>query len=903
MPDAQLALPHRRDLNKPYFILRTPDGLKTYFFREYTKALFNRKEPLTRFLARADTDKSPASAVLYDYSGLDTETLKPLDFLAESELAAFAEACEAFYTKAHPQTQGVTPFEKELRAHFRLPDPEKEPDAYWLYGPSHDRRLLILWGCEFEHHSSLPLMALKGVAEGRNVLDCLRERLMPWSGKQLRAVDLAREKNEPLARFLATPNYDANGELHSATTQAGNVPVAQLKPAKFIPQAQVDALEEAGQQFYRLAHPDNENSSDFEKELRKSLRLPDPQRHPQAYRLGPKGLTILVSGEERRAETLPIAAVPEVGIPAKEEDERGNTYVPSTVVSHLRTKARPWKTYALYGGIAAACVVLLAAFLLARDTAPPELLDVIARNDPTTVRLQFDDAIEEASLFSDAERAFLAAQAAGELVTPPAERHMVLRTETNRTVDILDRGLDPADPTAVLLTVPALEEIDYELDLANIEDTSGNRMEALSEVEFDYRDTEPPVITRAVPQGGNTKGLVLIFDEPLEPETAGNPANYEIDGFRFTAAEVEEAFENSVTLTATTDFEDLARYQIIVDGVSDRSRERNRTDDLVFDFNYLDDLPPQVRTVLAQDKQIHVWVEFNEQLDPGSAQEPGHFVIRRPDDSLVETRQARLLADNRTVQLVTEALENGITYTLEVFNVADASRKQNVMGDEQEPTAFNYTGRPDTRNPTIARIRATGRNNNIIIIAFDEPVDPRPFLANPEAFTLSDPTYRITGVEALGNDNERFKLDVNPPLAPGQQYRLTVAEVVDNVGNRSEAVQSRLFEPAGARIGSINYVAVDSVRLSPDGLALDVFLTEAVTEGSALNPNSYRLEPSVPLASVNLIGEDAKTVRLSFDQALRGDSYTLTIRDLALLTAPSRVQNRVSTTFNGLAGR
>ncbi|MEK7674869.1 MAG: hypothetical protein AAB676_03410 [Verrucomicrobiota bacterium] len=78
--------------------------------------------------------------------------VRPLKALPARHVAEFQKAAEEFYRQAHPQpavpgtpshAAGLS-YEQELRRGFRLPDPDKRPDAYFVYGKPFAGRLLIL---------------------------------------------------------------------------------------------------------------------------------------------------------------------------------------------------------------------------------------------------------------------------------------------------------------------------------------------------------------------------------------------------------------------------------------------------------------------------------------------------------------------------------------------------------------------------------------------------------------------------------------------------------------------------------------------------------------------------------------------------------------------------------------
>ena len=58
--------------------------------------------------------------------------------------------------KAKETDPSTDPTKREIIRAFRLPNPEKDPELYRLYGRGANRRLLVLWGVERQAGSSLP---------------------------------------------------------------------------------------------------------------------------------------------------------------------------------------------------------------------------------------------------------------------------------------------------------------------------------------------------------------------------------------------------------------------------------------------------------------------------------------------------------------------------------------------------------------------------------------------------------------------------------------------------------------------------------------------------------------------------------------------------------------------------
>src|SRR5580658_4530538 len=116
-----------RLLRSPYFIHRTP--IRGYYLDpEYNLNLVKSpREKLSLFLADA---KRVAAAG--DDMGKVTyspkENLRPLRYIHEGAIKEFEDAAKSFCTG------GTNAAQASLRENFRLPDPAKEPDAYWVCG-------------------------------------------------------------------------------------------------------------------------------------------------------------------------------------------------------------------------------------------------------------------------------------------------------------------------------------------------------------------------------------------------------------------------------------------------------------------------------------------------------------------------------------------------------------------------------------------------------------------------------------------------------------------------------------------------------------------------------------------------------------------------------------------------
>ena len=121
----------KRKLDKPYFLLRTHDGLSHFFEPQVERLFRTQKNGISRFIPSASiVEENGVKCVSYKLSKVQSKTLRPLKSITHPELKALSTAAKDFY---NPSTN-ITKFEKSLRKAFRLPDPQLEPDAYYLWG-------------------------------------------------------------------------------------------------------------------------------------------------------------------------------------------------------------------------------------------------------------------------------------------------------------------------------------------------------------------------------------------------------------------------------------------------------------------------------------------------------------------------------------------------------------------------------------------------------------------------------------------------------------------------------------------------------------------------------------------------------------------------------------------------
>src|ERR1035441_6617759 len=99
--------PSQRDLKSPYYLLRTPDGVGSFFTAENLPIVASPNEPLARFLAPARiVENGTLRSIRYDFAPPVLETARPMEFLPQSEIDGFPAAARMSSEKAPPLPPG-----------------------------------------------------------------------------------------------------------------------------------------------------------------------------------------------------------------------------------------------------------------------------------------------------------------------------------------------------------------------------------------------------------------------------------------------------------------------------------------------------------------------------------------------------------------------------------------------------------------------------------------------------------------------------------------------------------------------------------------------------------------------------------------------------------------------------
>jgi hypothetical protein len=177
------------------------------------------RDALGQFLPRATVDASDHVLFQHFENGKEicslSQPVSPTNSLPKQQIDQLRAAVIAF--KAKTQDPHCDPEARKLIDCFRLPDPQKDPELYRIYGSGKNKRLIVLWGAEKEVDSAVtPLQAI-------NMVPTESGGSEKGSGKSMLVIGLLvllalagiflwqREKDKKLASVGGSPS---NGALH-----------------------------------------------------------------------------------------------------------------------------------------------------------------------------------------------------------------------------------------------------------------------------------------------------------------------------------------------------------------------------------------------------------------------------------------------------------------------------------------------------------------------------------------------------------------------------------------------------------------------------------------------------------------------------------------------------------------
>ncbi|NBD36994.1 MAG: hypothetical protein GVY10_00290, partial [Verrucomicrobia bacterium] len=696
---------------------------------------------------------------------------------------------------------------------FKLPDPKVEPNAYWLYGPPADRKLLILWGTEWKEGSSLPLCPISSrYPAGSTLLDRLREMRMSWEDKQKETIALLHKRQHPLAAFFASPILNKKGEVEAYQTASGKVPAARVKPFQRIWPGALKSENEYGAattedtllaklglmvkpvKTYLLAGiaaaavliltallswlfwvdgtgPEIESvvsENDFSNVTvifseaidPASIRMEVPGDDPAA-----KPSFIIVDAADGSQVPILSASVDEAdpsGASVKlevEELEDGREY---RLIAY-NIEDRSIKSNAIEAGEETIFQPL--------DTEPPEKPMLSAHpTDSRKLVLLFNEPVEKRS-----------AQDRDNYLFPNDDYRVssVRLQEDGKTVEVTADRTDRSSPDRGFKDGGI-----YSLTVSGISDTSYNGNIAAEPYVFEnfaYIDRVAPVLESVRPI--DQFDLEVTFNEAVTPETALKVENYTLLSSEGEAAEiigVTPAEESRRVLLQTSGLRNGIEYILEASSLQDTSGQGNVADlmesEPFFFTGREDQDPPVVKRIRLREARGEISIEWAEPVRPGTATDPANYAfVNAPGLSVVNVYKQN--PENTIFSLVLNtAAEKHREYRLRIDGVAD--RIGNPTEGYQTPmfrSAFVILAR-DLRIQEVKPVSSTE-----LVVTLNEPLLNHQNRASDQSYFTVQPLRPDADpllIESIAIDAEnpailRCQLDPESPLTRGQyEFRI-----------------------------------------------------------------------------------------------------------------------------------
>lgn len=344
-----------------------------------------------------------------------------------------------------------------------------------------------------------------------------------------------------------------------------------------------------------------------------------------------------------------------------------------------------------------------------------------------------------------------------------------------------------------------------------------------------YIDTRPPQAIAVQPL--DAFQLEVLFDEPLNPSTAENPASYVLDpSINITAAEISSTDEALVTLTLGTSLVSQQTYQLGIRGVEDKNGNAQNTQDLNFTFYLIEDAE-------AYDLLItEIYPDFSPSI---GLPETEYLEIFNNSNKIINL-QDFILTDNNADFFLPEKLFFPEEYLiLYKAGTGDFS----AFGDSLPMTGF----------PTLGN-------------TFDNLV-----LSSPEGTIIHTVFYTKSWYQNSDKSEGGWSLEmINPrdPCSFIENWR-----AAENPIGGTPGQENSIFNPG------ISTTPLNVIRIYPPfgGNQLQIFFNKAVDLTTAESISSYRIE-GININSATVQGPQFDVVTLQLDDFLQPATvYTLTI--------------------------
>ncbi len=495
---------------------------------------------------------------------------------------------------------------------------------------------------------------------------------------------------------------------------------------------------------------------------------------------------------------------------------------------------------------------------------------------------------------------------------------------------VSDAAYDDAEFAVALTLAAPLDPGSYTVTVTGVEDLAGNATDgAAIPVTFDP-DLTPPALASVRALDATT--VAVVFTEPVDPASAGDPARYAIDNgigqpvgavvapegdparvvltlgaplagpqsYMLTATGIEDLAGNVLGSDAATFFfgegdvpaaRDLVVNEIMYDppdAATDEYAELLNRSDGLFDLSEFT-LSDEATTVPVADAALFLgpgeYVALVRDPDSFRQQFPGVPFVEVPGFPSLNNGGDALVLAHTPSGLVVDSVRydpswGGRDASLERRSPDGPSNVASNFGTSTDarggtPAAPNSVA-PDTTPPALTDLDVSADGRTLTVF-FDEPLDPATVV--PGSFSI-DGGPAVAEATYLGDDEPAAQLRLAAPLAAGD-YVLTMTGVADLLGNATEgATLAFSFAPDETPPALLLVSAAD-----PN--LVEVRFSEPVAEASAGDPASYAIDNGIgqPTTVSYAPGGDRSRATLGLTTPLiEGTRYTLTVTNIADLT-------------------
>lgn len=370
-------------------------------------------------------------------------------------------------------------------------------------------------------------------------------------------------------------------------------------------------------------------------------------------------------------------------------------------------------------------------------------------------------------------------------------------------------------------------------------------------------DNTKPTATAVVTSNTEVK---VTFNEEVDPETALNLANYQIDkGLTVTGAKLDSAGK-VVTLTTSSQTPGTV-YKLTIQNVTDLSGNAIVKFEPIFGGMAKDTTPPTASAVVTGNTTVEV--TFNEKVDVATAQTLTNYAI----DGLNITSASLDVDDQsdtymRKVVLTTSEQTPGKIYKLTIQNVTD------LAGNAITKTEPVFGGMAkDTIKPVAQAVVVS--TNNKVTVAFNEKVDK----ATAENIANYSINNDLAVLRAQVDKTGKVITLTTSDQKPGTIYKITIQNVNDLAGNTMDRVDSYFG-------GMAKDIVPPTATVNSSTNKVTISYNEAVDPVSATNLANYVFDGGLGYPIRAEIDAANRVVTLTTGSQTPGKIYNVTINNV-----------------------